>query len=55
MLGNNPFDDKFEKRVNWLLDHFNVPGLSIAVVTGNQTFLRVNKPVLMYISAYRRR
>jgi hypothetical protein len=40
-LGQDPFDDKFEKRVNWLLDHFHVPGLSIAVVTGNETFLRV--------------
>jgi len=40
-LAQNPFDDKFEKRVKWILDHFHVPGLSMAVVAGNDTFLKV--------------
>ena len=38
----NPLDERFERRVEWMLDHFQVPGVSIAVVTGNDTFLNVN-------------
>jgi CubicO group peptidase (beta-lactamase class C family) len=44
---NNPLNEKFERRVEWILDHFKVPGVSIAVVTGNDTFLKVN----LYLSA----
>jgi hypothetical protein len=41
---HNPLDEKFERRVEWMLEHFNVPGLSIAVVNGNDTFLQVILP-----------
>jgi hypothetical protein len=39
---NNSLDEEFERRVEWILDHFKVPGVSIAIVTGEDTFLKVN-------------
>ncbi|KAL1963322.1 hypothetical protein VTN77DRAFT_8443 [Rasamsonia byssochlamydoides] len=36
----SPLDDEFEKAVNWTLEHFRTPGLSIAVVRGNDTFTK---------------
>ena len=41
-LTNNLLDEKFERRVEWILDRSPVPGLSIAVFTGNDTFLEVS-------------
>ncbi|KAL1966586.1 hypothetical protein VTN77DRAFT_3997 [Rasamsonia byssochlamydoides] len=37
---SSPFDEVFNEKVIWALRHFQVPGLSIAVVHGNETFLK---------------
>ena len=37
----NPLTEKFDARVEDVLKHFQVPGLSIAVVLGNETFAKV--------------
>jgi hypothetical protein len=49
---NNPLDERFERRVEWMLDHFQLPGLSIAVVTGNDTFLRVSLNLTTFVILY---
>ena len=43
MIGDfsTPFNTKFDAFVEDTLNHFHVPGLSIAVVDGNQTFAKV--------------
>ena len=51
---DNPFDDKFERRAKCILDHFHVPGLSMAVVTGNNTFFKVFLFFSRTFSVYRR-
>lgn len=38
---SSPFDEVFDEKVVWALKHFRVPGLSIAVVHGNETFFKV--------------
>lgn len=35
-----PFTTKFDERVQTILDHFHVPGVSISVVIGNETFAK---------------
>lgn len=37
------FGDGFDDRVKSLLEHFHVPGISIAVVDGDETFAKVPK------------
>lgn len=37
---DGPFTTKFDKRVQTILDHFHVPGVSISVVIGNETFAK---------------
>ena len=39
------FTTKFDDRVHFLLDHFKVPGVSIAVIDGNKTFSKVSELV----------
>lgn len=41
----SPLNDDFEKVVNSTLDHFRTPGLAIAVVRGNETFVKVSSSV----------
>ena len=38
---SNPWSPQFDTLVQQTLDHFHVPGLSIAVVDGNDTFAKV--------------
>lgn len=38
---SNPLSPQFDTLVQQTLDHFHVPGLSIAVVDGNDTFAKV--------------
>ncbi len=38
------FTTKFDNRVHFLLDHFKVPGVSIAVIDGDRTFSKVKGP-----------
>jgi CubicO group peptidase (beta-lactamase class C family) len=44
---SSPLDDKFEKLVNWTLEHFQTPGLAVAVIRGNDTFLKVSMRILV--------
>lgn len=38
---SNPLSPEFDALVEEILDHFHVPGLSIAVIDGNETFAKV--------------
>jgi hypothetical protein len=38
---DSPFDDKFDKFANWVLGHFQTPGLAVAVLRGDGTFTKV--------------
>lgn len=42
----SPFDANFDRRVNWALEHFNIPGLAVAVIRGD-TFFKVCDPVFL--------
>ncbi|KAL1885520.1 hypothetical protein Plec18167_001014 [Paecilomyces lecythidis] len=35
-----PFDDVFDNKVEWALDHFHIPGVGIAVVRDNEVFTK---------------
>lgn len=37
----SPFTPEFNEQVNHLLDRWHVPGLSVAIVDGNETFSKV--------------
>ena len=39
---NGPLDKKFEKLVTETLDHWHVPGISIAVVDGDKPYAQVS-------------
>lgn len=43
---SSPFDAEFDKLVQDSLKHLHLPGLSIAIVDGNQTHAKVVPPVL---------
>jgi hypothetical protein len=36
-----PFNDDFNQYVKGILDHFNVPSISLAVIRDGQTFIKV--------------
>ena len=38
---STPFNSKFDALVENTLKHFHIPGLSIAVIDGNETFAKV--------------
>jgi hypothetical protein len=38
----SPLNADFDNKVKWALDHFNIPGLAVAVVHG-ETFSKVSK------------
>ena len=46
-LDKSPYDSKFDHLVHETLYRLHVPGLSIAVIDGNQTFTKV-LPVFPY-------
>jgi hypothetical protein len=39
----SPFDAGFDQKVEWVLKHFNIPGLAVAVSHG-EIFSKVNNP-----------
>jgi CubicO group peptidase (beta-lactamase class C family) len=39
---NGPLDKKFERLVKEILDTWHVPGVSVAVVDGENTYARVS-------------
>ena len=50
---SDPFSPEFDERVAQILDHFHVPSMSISVVNGPDTFVKVRQnPLLIFI--YRR-
>lgn len=38
-----PFDDVFNEKVDWVRDHFGIPGLAIAVIDNETIYSKVNK------------
>lgn len=43
-----PFDDVFDNKVEWALDHFHIPGVGIAVVRDNEVFTKVSYDITKY-------
>lgn len=37
---DSPFNDAFNQRVEWILEHFHIPGLSVSVVNNGTTFAK---------------
>ncbi|KNG89873.1 putative penicillin-binding protein [Aspergillus nomiae NRRL 13137] len=37
---SSPLNEAFEKKVNWALDHFSIPGLAVSVVRGEDIFAK---------------
>jgi hypothetical protein len=46
----SPLDDFFDQKANWALEHFKVSGLSISVVRGDETFVKVLEQLSTSIS-----
>ncbi|KAL4941675.1 hypothetical protein BDV06DRAFT_212449 [Aspergillus oleicola] len=40
---NNPLDESFNKKVNWALEHYHIPGLAISVVQNGSTFAKAHQ------------
>jgi hypothetical protein len=49
--GEGPFDKDFERLVNETLDHWKCPGLSIAVVDGDDTWAAVSSGFLQFFNS----
>lgn len=37
---HSPFDEAFNQRVEWALEHFHIPGLSISIINNGTTFAK---------------
>lgn len=46
-----PLDDVFSKKVEWALEHFQIPGVGVAVVRDDEVFAKVS--VYFIITYYR--
>ncbi|KAJ5936845.1 Beta-lactamase-like protein [Penicillium verhagenii] len=47
-----PLDDSFDEKVDWVREHFKIPGLAVAVVR-EETYTKVSHPVFQKSSLHR--
>ena len=43
MRQRNPFDEYFDQKVQWAREHFDIPGLAVAVVREDDVFSKVSR------------